>query len=226
MFRDKTTIIFFVFLAVVCVHICVNFFTVSTNEMNQINDDTVNSDAYHLYYNTQHQNVAITDYDIADQYVFFSYSEGRSVVEAFDLNGNYLFSISFADRQKGTILVQGEGKQIFIRTKNDGVFIFDGDQLVEILDEQTAKHRGYDYEWFSTKQNRLKFTGMRLHVLDEAGNKKQHIPVPGYIIANFYKKYSVFFAMTIVICVVLFRRVAAVRRGKKTRRQGDIFRKN
>ena len=207
MYKNQSVIVFIIFAIIVCMHIGINYFIVPVNEEKSQNSDEWIPSTYRVEYNAQFQNAPITSYDIVGDLVYFSYSEGVSAVEAYDLNGKYVFSIIFANEQKGSILIRGEEDRLYISTKNNDVFVFKCDTLIEILSKEAADAAGYHYKWFSENKSGIKFVGTHLRRFDSKGDIYVDVPVPARIVWNYYKNYSVFVAIGLVAVGLLIQRV-------------------
>ena len=207
MIKNKNTIPFLMFAIIVFAHICINYYFGSTSKNDDEHSAVQTPSAYAVEHNAPLQKTAITDYDIAGDLLFFSYSEGVSVVEAYNLNGDYVFSVHFSNQQNGTVLIRGEENKLYVRTKSDDVFVFEGDRLIETLRKEDADAAGYNYVWFSKKSSGVKFVGMHLRILDSIGRLSTDVPVPDRIIWNYYKQYSVFVGIGLVGVGFVIQRV-------------------
>ena len=86
--------------------------------------------------------------DSTDAYVFYLYGNTGCMVDAYNLDGEFQFTLFFTDSQNGVMHIRCENNLLYVSTKKDSVFIFDGDQQIEKLTHQEASEQGYTWNWF------------------------------------------------------------------------------
>ena len=119
-------------------------------------------------------------YDATDQYLYISYSK-HNCVDIYDMRGVFLYSFLFPERQNGSVSVRCENNQVYIRTKDDDIYIFDGVEEVEHMDYDTAQKKGYDFFWFYDNNPRVTIDGKEISWLSESGDAINQIPTPSVI---------------------------------------------
>ena len=164
-------------------HICpVNHAVLATSEISTFQQKT--EEQYAISYQLTSSYGAITDYDATDWYVFFAYTERSANVDAYDLNGDFAFSLSFENREKGSISLRCQDGLLYVSTKYGNVFIFDGAELVERISSKEAKDQGFHYAWFENKPRQVALRWFRLYILDDSGGKKTVVPIPFAVVVD------------------------------------------
>jgi hypothetical protein len=83
---------------------------------------------------------------IHDQTVYFSYIKS-SCVDAYDFEGNFLFSIIVPDFPKGVIYLCSYEKDLFIFSKSGDLFIVGTGGEVNIFSRENSAEKGYTSDW-------------------------------------------------------------------------------
>ena len=168
-------------------------------------EDAYTAEGYRISYTGADRTGVLSDYDATEQYIFFSYSEKLSVVDAYDQSGQYAFSIHVEEKNNGVVYIRCVDNLLYILSKNDNVFVFDGDTLVRYYPAKDADALGYDFYWFYEASSNVVLRGFRLMRLDAEGNIGGQVTVPNSVIRNYYRKYSVFAGMLFVTIICLCR---------------------
>ena len=100
-----------------------------------------------------------------DDLIYFCYS-GEDMVDAYDLSGEYQFTINLPDAQNGGLLIDCVEDLLIADAANSDVFVFRGSELVEKLDYQAARERGYRASSFDTES---RYAITRTHVVSVDG---------------------------------------------------------
>lgn len=149
---------------------------------------------------------AIGDYDATNDYIFFAYSERIAVVDAYDMNGNYVFSIQFDQNNRGAISIRCEDNLLYVTTKEGNLFVFDGDNLVAAHSEKDAVAQGYHWSWFEGKKRNVALIGMTFYTLNSDGSFENKIPLPFDIVWGIYSNYLLPAAMVFAVVLTLYRK--------------------
>lgn len=116
---------------------------------------------------------------IGNEYVFFSYSVG-SFVDAYDHNGIYQFTIIVPDSQNGTVSIRCDGDLLYISSKQDLIYIFDGTEQVDCLTDEESELAGYDWRWFNDQPG-LEKDKNYIYLKDENGNIVLQATIPNAV---------------------------------------------
>lgn len=100
-----------------------------------------------------------------DDLIYFCYS-GEDMVDAYDLDGEYQFTINLPDAQNGGLLIDCVDDLLIADAANSDVFVFRGSELVEKLDYKAARERGYRASSFDTES---RYAITRTHVVSVDG---------------------------------------------------------
>ena len=164
--------------------------------------DDINEN-YAISYEKGKRYESIVDYDATDNYVFFAYSEKTSVVDAYNMNGDYAFSIIFGFREKGSISIRCEGNFLYVFTKYGNVFIFENDYCVKAIEANSASEQGYGWKWFENKQREIRLNGFTLQRHGSEDNIR--IPIPIDILWGLYSRYFIILVIILAIILQIFR---------------------
>lgn len=107
-----------------------------------------------------------------DELVYFGYFFS-DVVDAYDLSGEYQYTIHLPDAQNGGLLINCQGDLLIAAAANGDVFVFRGTELVEKLDHKTARERGYRA---SSGDRDSRYAITRTHVVSADGEELFELP--------------------------------------------------
>ncbi len=153
------------------------------------------------------QKGSMCDFDATTDYVYFAYSEKNSIVDVFDSQGNFLYSILFENQEKGGLLIRCEDEMLYVRLKNDDVMVFNGDRLTQSFGKEESEKAGMDYHWFNEKPVSIRLKGIRFYRMDALGHTQHQIAVPGYVVVSYYNQYFSFAFVLIVSFIVLLSKI-------------------
>ena len=170
-------------------------------------DSTPSVENHQVLYGLGKRSGSISDYDATSEYIFFAYSEQGAVVDAYDFEGNYAFSLSFESREKGGISLRCYNDLLYVNTKKGNILIFDGACLVDQYDIESAHANGYTDQWFNEKRRNISIEGLALFRLDEAGVKQDRIAVPKSIIWQVHQNVLPFYIVAIVVVSHLIKTI-------------------
>lgn len=107
-----------------------------------------------------------------DALVYFGYFFS-DVVDAYDLSGEYQYTIHLPDAQNGGLVINCQDDLLIAAAANGEVFVFRGTELVERLDYKTARERGYRA---SSGDRDSRYTITRTHVVSADGEELFELP--------------------------------------------------
>ena len=116
---------------------------------------------------------------INNTYVFFSYSKG-SLVDAYDHKGIYQFTIILPDSQNGVVSIRCDGNLLYVSSKQDVVYVFEGKEQVDYFTDDEAELVGYDWRWFDNQPG-LEKDKDYIYLRDENGNIVLKAKIPGIV---------------------------------------------
>lgn len=169
------------------------------------NEPTDMIERFFVSYELGTQRPSVVDYDATNEYVFFAYSENIAVVDAYNMSGEFAFSILFTFREKGSISVRCENNLLYVSTKLGNVFIFDHDQLIDVIESSSVTEKGYGWKWFEGKKRNVSLIGINMYKLNQEGSKSGTIPIPFNVIWGIYSSYSLVVAIIFALSIMVFR---------------------
>lgn len=107
-----------------------------------------------------------------DELVYFGYFFS-DVVDAYDLSGEYQYTIHLPDAQNGGLLINCQDDLLIAAAANGDVFVFRGTELLEKLDHKTARERGYRA---SSVDRDSRYAITRTHVVSADGEELFELP--------------------------------------------------
>ena len=113
--------------------------------------------------------VAFSQCDATDEYLYFSYYNSTTSVDVYDLDANYLYTLCFPDRNNGTVYIRSDQNKMYVKLRNDYVFVFQGKEELSCMTEAEADSKGYTNDWFQAAHSRLVVDDSRLYLMDEQG---------------------------------------------------------
>lgn len=142
-------------------------------------------------YATEHQTWVLSDqqgsrnsdfyqYDATDTRLYFSYSE-YSCVDVYDLEGTFLYSLVFPNRENGSVNVRCENNLAYISSKDNILYIFSDRVETENMDYDTARKEGYDFYWFNENDPSMTVDDYHISWYDESGALIKQIQTPSVI---------------------------------------------
>lgn len=139
--------------------------------------------------------------DATDEYLFLGYSHMSTCVDVYDRNGNFQFSILFADIQKGRFRMRCEGDLLYILTRKGQLFVFDGSTEVMRQTADEAENSGYSKEWFQKRSYSITISDEIIEGVDSSGEDIFEFPLPNGVRVN--TKQSPFLQLMILLLVIL-----------------------
>lgn len=119
-------------------------------------------------------------YDATNECLYFSYSE-NSCVDVYDMNGVFLYSFLFPDRQNGAVGVRCENNQTYISTKDNILYIFEGIEEIDHMDYDEASEKGYDFFWFYNNEPHITVDNTWIQWHGSSGEIARQIKTPTVI---------------------------------------------
>ena len=199
MSKKEGTIAFVVFAILILICVFLSRSTVPQGSNLNADSTDASTSSYTVSYEQATHRGTISDFDATKEYVYFAYSEKCSVVDVFDHQGLFLYSLLFENRAKGILLIQCKNDQLYIQLKNDEIMVFSGDCLLESYSKQAAKDAGIDDRWFHKAPEKIALKGLTFYRIDTIQDVEYPIPVPGYIALSYYTPY-----LLIAIVILLF----------------------
>lgn len=115
--------------------------------------------------------------DASDDYLFLAYPK-NSCVDVYNHTGEFQYAIILPDCQNGSIRIRCEENYLFVRDKNNMVYVFDGKQEIERMDHSQATNKGYSFFWFEEKKSLQRTDGTVYIEIDQSGNVVKRILLP------------------------------------------------
>ena len=123
--------------------------------------------------------------DATDHHLYFSYwNSNNSQIDVYDNQGGFLYMISFQDRKNGRIYIRCDHSQVYVKLRNDTVFIFEGIDEIEKLSENEADQLGYTNDWFQSAVSSISVDNDNIYRLDANGNPTSQITKPKTVKTN------------------------------------------
>lgn len=160
---------------------------------------------------------ALGDYDATGEYVFFSYSERTAVVDAYDLDGNFAFRIHLENKDNGGIRIRCQDELLYVDSKYNNVFVFDGDTLIRQMTNQEAREHGYAGSFFTEPSKTVAQRWLRFYRLNDDGSLGPALNLPISVTADYYKFVVPFVAIPVVWIMVVIRE-----RRKEQQKAGSV----
>lgn len=155
--------------------------------------------------------------DATDEYLYFSYQNSRSSVDVYDRQASYLYTLVFSDRPNGAVYLRSEQDMMYIKLRNDYVYVFQGKEELACMSETEADSKGYTNAWFKGANSRLVVDDSRLYLLDEQGlciaemEKPEEVKEPfRYELSEMENTVLEFLCVLLFLCFclcVIFRKV-------------------
>lgn len=126
------------------------------------------------------QGVRTSDYiqcDATSEYLYFTYME-HNCVDVYDMNGEFLYSFLFPDRQNGVIYIRCEDDHVYISTKSKILYIFKGTEELDHMDHDEASEKGYNFNWFYKHKPYITVDNQWISCSDTDGVVFKQIPTP------------------------------------------------
>lgn len=184
-------------------------------------DSVPSVEKHQVLYGLGKRSGSISDYDATSEYIFFAYAEQGAVVDAYDFEGNYAFSLSFESRERGSISLRCYKDLLYVNTKKGNVLVFDGTCLVDQYDIDASRANGYTDQWFNDKRRNISAEGLALYRLDEAGVRREKIAVPRSIVWQIHQNILPFYIVAIVFVIHLIKTMFNQR--KKGRHRPEFY---
>lgn len=134
--------------------------------------------------------IAFEQCDATDEYLYFSYMNSVSSVDVYDRQACYLYSLVFSDKQNGAIYLRCDQDKMYIKLRNDYVYVFQGKEELACMTEAEADSKGYTNAWFKAAESRLDVDNSQLYLLDEQGQCIAEIEKPQEINESFRLELS------------------------------------
>lgn len=119
-------------------------------------------------------------FDATAECLYFSYFE-HSCVDVYDINGIFLYSFIFPDRQNGGVCVRCEDNNTYISTKDNILYIFNGIEEIDCMDYDEAAKKGFDFFWFYNNEPHITVDNNYICWLNANGEIENKIDTPTVI---------------------------------------------
>lgn len=116
--------------------------------------------------------------DATSKYMFFSYGGGDTEIDVYDTSANFLYRLIFADSDNGVSSIRCDNDLLYLKLKNDSVFVLDGSTLIQKMSGLEAKNVGYTNEWFEGAKRSITVDSKYIYFLDTEGNHISQISKP------------------------------------------------
>ncbi len=136
-------------------------------------------------------------YDATDENLYFSYSD-YNCVDVYDKSGKFVYSFIFPDRQNGCISVRCDDDRVYIGTKDEAVYIFDGTTEIAYYQYEEAVKLGYDFGWFEDNQPRITVDEQWIHWQHGASGKDVRLATPS-VISNTVPHMGISMVLTLLL---------------------------
>lgn len=112
--------------------------------------------------------------EATDTLVYFCYFD-QCVIDAYDYQGKYQFTITLPDSQNGGTSIHCTADLLYAEAKNNTVYVFDGTELVQTMTHDQAEQLGCD---FLNLDSNLYVSADTVYKIDEAGSRTALFSVP------------------------------------------------
>lgn len=119
--------------------------------------------------------------DATDDCMYFSHWGKHSQVDVYRHDGTFLYSIEFQDSSNGRIYIRCEDGLLYLKLRNNNVFVFRDWELLLGLSEEEADTQGFTNEWFRKGSGRLIVEDGKLVLMNEFGQIAGPVSVPSQI---------------------------------------------
>lgn len=113
-----------------------------------------------------------------DVLVFFGYSD--CIVDAYDYDGEFQFSILTRDSQNGAVSIWCVNDMLYLRPKTGDILIFRGTEFVGTITHEGAMEQGI----FQSETNVVTVNREYVYRMDETGNQTILFATPEEIVRN------------------------------------------
>ena len=141
-------------------------------------------------------------YDTTGRYIYFSYSK-ENCVDVYDTEGTFLYCIVLPDRQNGSVGVRCSNDEVYISTKDDTVYIFQGEIEVGQLSSEEAAEKGYDFFWFYENTPHIKVDSDQISLFDHNGEMIRQIHTPRVVAQSIPKSGNIPILLILVAILIL-----------------------
>ena len=115
----------------------------------------------------------ITHINGTDELIYFTYN-GKPYIDAYDLSGEYQYTIQLPDARNGAVSIDCRDGILIADSKDNGIYLFQGTELLERMDYDEARQRGLIPVWGSTDSE---YRLTRTHVVRADGEELFELPV-------------------------------------------------
>lgn len=136
--------------------------------------DSVTDQEWEISYEQGSRSEGFWKCEATDTLVYFCYFD-QCVIDAYDYQGQYQFTITLPDNQNGGTSIHCTADLMYAESKNNTVYVFDGTELVEIMTHERAQELGCD---FLNLDSNMYISADTVYKLDEAGNRTALFSVP------------------------------------------------
>ena len=140
------------------------------------------SETYAIGFKQGERNSNFSECDATDDYIFFAYDEGN-LVDAYDYDGNFQFTLFFEDYSNGGFRIECHNNQLYVKTKKHAVFVFDGSSLVQEMYYSSAADLGFNATWFLNRGN-IQVSKTTVYRVNDHGEKTAIAITPQVIADN------------------------------------------
>lgn len=118
------------------------------------------------------RNSKVTMIEGTDEQIYVTY-EKESCIDAYDLNGEFLYTIQLPDARNGLVAIDCRDDMLIAESKDSVVYLFRGTELVECMDHEKASARDLNPVW-GDRDSDYRFT--RTHVIRADGEELFELP--------------------------------------------------
>ena len=131
-----------------------------------------------VFYEPLSSGATIIDVDATDDYIFYAY--GRDgVVEAYNWDGEYQFSVAVYDGANGACAIGCDQDLLYVLDKDKNVFVFRGESLLRAIEIGDSP---YPIVWFDGSSGKVR--QYQNELVDENGIYIMDLPGKGIEKAN------------------------------------------
>lgn len=179
--RFQAATLFLIFVSLICWkwHQADSYPDYDKQAEQEIRNYVDNNNTWAIGYENAIRKGSYSTPDATGDLLYLPYNSSNCV-NVYDHSGKFLYAIHFPYRQNGTISVRCSGNLALISNKDNITYVFEGNELVEQFDLDTARSRGYSELWFQQKKEFQSYEGDILSISDHNGNRLYSIQMPEF----------------------------------------------
>lgn len=179
-----------------------------------------NTELWFSTYEQGRRSGSFSSCDATTELIFFAYSEKTSLIDAYDNAGNFQFTLYFEDKPNGVLKIRCENELLYVSTKSNGIFVFDGSTEVQRMTHLEATESGYTNAWFDAIKTNLLIEDGYAYITDEFGDRQAQFKLSHTIRNGISYKILGKILMLILVSVIVVSLTL-----KDRRRKGDGLRR-